>query len=146
MMSLIKRFCKVEDIYNVSEQFNDLRLALTTNLINMNIVYEFYTERDMLCQILLAAGQARSKPAPPIYPFTIPPEGEQENQGYQGYQGSENNNDAMKVLRHCHLQLLPFLETLHLKFIIIYFLYNLLECPPRHEFLMEKNPEKYVKN
>lgn len=56
------------------------------------------TEQGILHKYLLETGQARSNPAPPIYPFTIPPEGEQENQGYHGYQGSENNNDAIKVL------------------------------------------------
>lgn len=61
------------------------------------------TEQDILRDNLLKTGQARSNPAPPIYPFTIPPEGQQENQGYHGYQGSENNNDAIKVLSHCYL-------------------------------------------
>ncbi|XP_027047022.1 uncharacterized protein LOC113674731 isoform X3 [Pocillopora damicornis] len=42
-------------------------------------------------------GQGRSSPAPPIYPFTIPPEGGQGNHGYHGYQETENNQDALKT-------------------------------------------------
>ena len=61
------------------------------------------TEQDISLDNLLKTGQTRSNPAPPIYPFTIPPEGQQENQGYHDYQGSENNNDAMKVLCRCYL-------------------------------------------
>lgn len=57
----------------------------------------FLTEQVFYVKTLLKTGQARSNPAPPIYPFTIPPEGEQENQGYHGNQGSENNNEAIKV-------------------------------------------------
>lgn len=63
----------------------------------------YLTEQDISRDNLLKTGQARSNPAPPIYPFTIPPEGQQENQGYHGYQGSENNNDAIKVLCHFYL-------------------------------------------
>ncbi|XP_078359624.1 uncharacterized protein LOC144644082 isoform X3 [Oculina patagonica] len=54
-----------------------------------------YTGSDV--NAFSSPGQARSNPAPPIYPFTIPPEGEQENQGYHGNQGSENNNEAIKT-------------------------------------------------
>ena len=46
---------------------------------------------------LCKTGQGRSSPAPPIYPFTIPPEGGQGNHGYHGYQETENNQDALKV-------------------------------------------------
>ncbi|XP_022799604.1 uncharacterized protein LOC111337536 isoform X3 [Stylophora pistillata] len=42
-------------------------------------------------------GQGRSSPAPPIYPFTIPPEGGQGNHGYHGSQETENNQDALKT-------------------------------------------------
>ena len=58
----------------------------------------YLTEQDISRDNLLKTGQARSNPAPPIYPFTIPPEGQQENQGYHGYQGSENNIAAWRSL------------------------------------------------
>ena len=45
---------------------------------------------------LTLAGTTRSQfnAAPPIYPFTIPPEGEQESQGYHSEQGDDGYNEV----------------------------------------------------
>lgn len=45
---------------------------------------------------LTLTGTTRSQfnAAPPIYPFTIPPEGEQESQGYHSEQGSDGYNEV----------------------------------------------------
>ena len=45
---------------------------------------------------LTLAGTTRSQfnAAPPIYPFTIPPEGEQESQGYHSEQGGDGYNEV----------------------------------------------------
>ena len=63
-------------------------------LADLNVIINFYTSGN-----LPQTGQTRtySKPAPPIYPFTIPPEGEQENQGYHGDKGRNSYHETPKV-------------------------------------------------
>lgn len=61
---------------------------------DLTVIINFYTSGN-----LPQTGQTRSysKAAPPIYPFTIPPEGEQENQGYRGDKGRNSYHEAPKV-------------------------------------------------
>ena len=63
-------------------------------LADLTVITNFYTSGN-----LPQTGQTRtySKPAPPIYPFTIPPEGEQENQGYHGDKGRNSYHETPKV-------------------------------------------------